>query len=182
MAAHGHGLRSFSWLMAFNCAGVVALQPWLSPRLRRFDGSRLLAVSSLLFGLGYGLNALVPGLARALGALGLGGAHGWALALYLASAALWTVGEVVGFPVASALTADLAPVALRGRYQGAHAMMWGMSMGLSPILGGQMIAWLGAPALWALCLGMAAAVAAGHLAAAPARRRRLAALAATDRG
>jgi MFS family permease len=174
MKAHGQGSRGFAWLMAFNCAGVVALQPWLAPRLRRFDSSRLLAISAALFGLGYGLNALVPGLAQSLADLGLGGADAWGLALYLAGAALWTVGEVVGFPVASALVADLAPVALRGRYQGAFAMVWGMSMGLSPILGGQVIDGLGAPALWALCLGVGAAVAAGHLLAAPARRRRLA--------
>jgi hypothetical protein len=37
---------------------------------------------------------------------------------------------------------------------------------------------LGAPALWALCVGIGAAVAVGHLVAEPARRRRLAALAA----
>ncbi|HEX8106898.1 MAG TPA: MFS transporter [Kofleriaceae bacterium] len=89
-----------------------------------------------------------------------------------------TVGEVVGFPVASSLVADLAPVALRGRYQGVNAMVSGMSMALSPILGGQVIDQLGAPALWMLCLGIGAAVAAGHLLAAPARRRRLAALTA----
>ncbi|HET7502560.1 MAG TPA: MFS transporter [Kofleriaceae bacterium] len=180
MKAHGHGSRSFAWLMAFNCAGVVAIQPWLTQRLRRFDGSRLLAISSALFGLGYGLNALVPALARSLSDLGLGGAHPWGLALYLAGAALWTVGEVVGFPVASTLVADLAPVALRGRYQGAFAMVWGLSMALSPILGGQGIDQIGAPALWALCLGVGLAVAAGHLLAAPARRRRLADLAAAD--
>lgn len=178
MKAHGQGSRGFAWLMAFNCAGVVVLQPWLAPRLRRFDSSRLLAISSVLFGLGYGLNALVPGLAGSLAGLGLGSARGWGLALYLAGAGLWTVGEVVGFPVASSLVADLAPVALRGRYQGAYAMVWGMSMGLSPILGGQVIDQLGAPALWGLCLGVGALVAAGHLIAAPARRRRLAAVTA----
>ncbi|HEX3765511.1 MAG TPA: MFS transporter [Kofleriaceae bacterium] len=178
MKAHGHGSRGFSWLMAFNCAGVVVLQPWLARRLRRFDGSRLLAIASLLFGLGYGLNALVPGLASSLAELGLGGAHAWSLALYLAGSALWTVGEVIGFPVASTLVADLAPVALRGRYQGAFSMVWGMSMGFSPIVGGQMIDRFGAPALWALCLCVGTAVAAGHLIAAPARRERLAVLAA----
>jgi MFS family permease len=176
MKAHAHGSRAFAWLMAFNCAGVVALQPWLTPLLRRFDGSRLLAVSATLFGLGYGLNALVPGLAGALAGLGLGGAHAWGFALYLAGAAFWTVGEVVGFPVASSLVADLSPVALRGRYQGAFSMVWGMGMGLSPILGGQVMERLGAPALWGLCVGLGLAVAAGHLATAPSRRRRLAAV------
>lgn len=175
MKAHGQGSRAFAWLMAFNCAGVVVLQPWLTPRLRRFDGSRLLAVSAVLFGLGYGLNALVPGLAQTLAGLGLAGPDTCRFAVYLAGATFWTVGEVVGFPVAAALVADLAPVALRGRYQGTFAMVWGMAMGFSPILGGQVIDHLGAPALWVLCVGVGIAVAAGHLLAAPARGRRLAA-------
>jgi MFS family permease len=174
MKAHEHGSRAFAWLMAFNCAGVVVLQPWLAPRLRRFDGSRLLAGSAVLFGLGYGLNALVPDLAGSLAGLELGGAHAWGFALYLAGAAFWTVGEVVGFPVASSLVADLAPTALRGRYQGAFSMAWGMSMGLSPILGGQVMERLGAPILWMLCLALGILVGAGHLVAAPSRRRRLA--------
>jgi len=156
------------------------LQPVLTPMLRRFDGSRLLAVSAVLFGLGYGLNALVPGLAQGLAGLGLGGAHTWGLVLYLAGAAFWTVGEVVGFPVAASLVADLAPIAQRGRYQGAFAMVWGLSMSFSPILGGQVIEHLGAPVLWLLCVAIGGLVAAGHLVAAPARRRRLAELKTTE--
>jgi MFS family permease len=174
MKAHGQSSRAFAWLMAFNCAGVVVLQPWLSARLRRVDGSRLLAISAVLFGLGYGLNALVPDLARSLAGAGLGSAHAWGLVLYLAGAAFWTVGEVVGFPVAAALVADLAPITLRGRYQGAFAMVWGMGMSVSPILGGEVIERLGAAALWALCVALGVLVGAGHLVAAPARRRRLA--------
>jgi MFS family permease len=173
MNSHGQGSRAFAWLMAFNCAGVVALQPWLAPRLQRFDGSRLLAVSAVLFGVGYGLNALVPGIAQSLAEVGLGSADIWRFALYLVGAAFWTVGEVVGFPVASALVADLAPVELRGGYQGAFAMIWGMAMTLSPVLGGYAIDHLGAPVLWMLCLAVCVAVGAGHLIAAPARRRRL---------
>jgi MFS family permease len=180
MKAHGQGSRAFAWLMAFNCAGVVVLQPWLAPLLRRFDGSRLLAASVTLFGLGYGLNAFVPGLAQLLAGSGVGTAPAWGLGLYLGGAAFWTVGEVVGFPVASALVSDLSPVALRGRYQGAFSMVWGMGMGLSPILGGQLMERFGAPALWGTCVAVALATAAGLLATAPARRRRLAAVAAAQ--
>jgi len=174
MTAHGHGARAFAWLMAFNCAGVVVLQPWLTPRLVRRDPSHLLAVSAVLFGVGYGLNAVVAQLAHAAAGLGLGGEGPWSFVLYLVGAGFWTVGEVVGFPVASSLVADLAPVALRGRYHGAFSMVWGMSMALSPILGGQVMERFGALTLWTLCLGLGLAVAAGHLATAPARRRRLA--------
>jgi MFS family permease len=164
MADHGVGSRGFSWLMAFNCLGVVLLQPWLSPLLRKVDGARLLATSALLFGIGYGLDAVVS-----------------TLPLYLLGAAFWTVGEVVGFPVAATLVADLAPVELRGRYQGAFSMTWGLGMALSPVVGGQVMHRLGAPVLWWGCLAAGALVAAGHLLTAGPRRRRLAELAAGER-
>lgn len=164
MADHGVGSRGFSWLMAFNCIGVVLLQPWLAPLLRPVEGARLLAASALLFGLGYVLNAFVS-----------------TLPLYLLGSAFWTVGEVVGFPAAQALVADLAPVELRGRYQGAFSMVWGLGMGLSPILGGQVMHRFGAPVLWWSCLVVSSLVAAGHLLSAGARRRRLAEVAAAER-
>jgi MFS family permease len=87
--------------------------------------------------------------------------------------ALWTVGEVLAFPVANAIVADLAPVHLRGRYQGAFTMSWGVAFTVSPLVAGEVLSRLGAPALWAGCLAVGLAVAAGHLAIAPARRRRL---------
>lgn len=57
-------------------------------------------------------------------------------------------------------------------------MCWGLAFTLSPIAGGGLLARAGPTALWLACLGAGLLVAAGHLAAAPARRRRLAALAA----
>jgi MFS family permease len=117
----------------------------------------VLALSSLLIGLGFGLNA-VSG----------------SIPAYLAGAVLYTVGEVIGFPVASAIVADLAPPDLRGRYQGAFAMSWGLAFTLSPLLGGEVLHRLGGPALWLGCLALGALTALLHLAAGPARRRRLA--------
>jgi len=58
IAAHGRGPAAYAFLMALNCAGVVVLQPVLSPRLQRLDAAGLLAVSALLFGAGFGVNAL----------------------------------------------------------------------------------------------------------------------------
>lgn len=159
MQAHGLGPSAFSFLMGLNCAGVVVLQPLLARRLARVDRSRLLAAMALLFGVGYGVNALELGLA------------GYAL-----GTACWTVGEVVGFPAAAALVADLAPVELRGRYQGAFSMSWGVAFTLSPLLAGELLARAGARVLWLACLGIGAAVAAGYLATGAARRRRVEAL------
>ncbi len=163
MAAHGVGPSAFAYLLALNGAGVVLLQPLLSTWLRGFDAGRTLAVSSLLFGLGFGLNAFAG-----------------SLPVYVVGVLLWTVGEVVGFPVAAALVSNLSPADLRGRYQGAYSMCWGVAFTLSPLLGGELLGRLGGRALWLICLAIGVAVALGHLAAAGPRRRRLAALHAAE--
>jgi len=159
MAAHGLGPSAFAFLMALNCAGVVLIQPILSHRLVRFDAARLLALSTLLFGAGYGVNAI-----------------GGSLAVYGLGTALWTVGEVIGFPVAATMVANLAPASLRGRYQGAFSMCFGIAFSLSPLAAGEVLQRLGGRALWLLCFGVSLAVAAGHLLTAEPRRRRLAAM------
>jgi MFS family permease len=159
MAAHGLGPSAFAFLLALNCMGVVLIQPILSPRLYRFDAARLLALSTLLFGAGYGVNAV-----------------GGNLAVYGIGTALWTIGEVIGFPVAATMVANLAPTSLRGRYQGAFSMCFGIAFSLSPLAAGEVLQRLGGRALWLLCLAVALAVSAGHLLTAEPRRKRLAAL------
>jgi MFS family permease len=81
---------------------------------------------------------------------------------------------VLGFPYAALLVADLAPRELRGRYQGAFSMCWGIAFTLSPLLGGGLLAHRGPAVLWGACLVVGVAVALGHLVAGPERRRRLA--------
>jgi MFS family permease len=154
MAAHGFGPSAYAILMAANCAGVVLLQPLLGPLLSRRDPARLLAAQALLVGLGFGVNAL-----------------GGSLWVYGLGTALWTLGEVVGFPTAAALAAELAPAELRGRYQGAYSMAWGLALTLGPIAGGELYGRGGGRTLWLACLLLALFLAAGHLAAGAARRR-----------
>lgn len=157
VAAHGVGPGGYAFLLWLNCAGAVLLQPLLGPWLRGKDSARILACSALLFGLGYGLNTLEGG-----------------LPLYAVGVALWTLGEVLGFPAASTLTADLAPPALRGRYQGVFVTTWGAAFALSPLLSSALAAWAGARTVWLACLAAGALAALGHLAAAGPRRRLLA--------
>jgi MFS family permease len=157
MSAHGLGPSAYAFLMALNCAGVVLLQPMISPRLARVDAGLLLALSTLLFGLGYGVNAI-----------------GGSLVVYSVGTALWTVGEVVGFPVASTMVANLSPPELRGRYQGAFSMCWGIAFTVAPLGAGEAMQRFGARTLWLICFAVALAVSFGHLVTAEPRRRRLA--------
>ena len=113
MNAHGVGPGTFAALLSINGLGVVVLQPLLGPTLARKDLGRLLAASALLIGCGFGVNALA----------------GWLppLPVYLAGVVLWTMGEVVGFPAGATVVANLSPPELRGRYQGAFSMSWGVA-------------------------------------------------------
>ena len=163
MSAHGVGPGTFAALLSINGLGVVILQPLLGPTLARRDSGRLLALSAVFIGSGFGVYALAGPLPP--------------LPVYLAGVALWTLGEVTGFPAAATVVANLAPAALRGRYQGAFSMAWGVAFTIAPVLGGEVLTRAGAIALWATCLAIGLAVAAGHLAAAGPRRRRLAAVA-----
>ena len=158
-AAHGVGPAGFSLLMAMNGLGVVLLQPLTTRAVARADGARMLAASAVCIGAGMGLNAFQG-----------------SVPAYVLGSATWTVGEVIGFPVAAALVADLAPPALRGRYQGAFTMSWGIAFTVGPLLGGAILERLGGRALWIGCFAVGVLVAAGHLAAGPARRRRLGAV------
>ncbi len=168
MNAHGVGPGTFAALMSVNGLGVVILQPLLGPTLARLDGGRLLAASAVFIGTGFGVNALA----------------GWLppLPVYVAGVVLWTIGEVTGFPAAAAVVANLSPPALRGRYQGAFSMAWGVAFTIAPVLGGEVLTRAGGGALWATCLAIGLSVAVGHLLAAGPRRRRLAAIAAGDQG
>jgi len=164
MEAHGLGPSAFAFLMGLNCVGVVILQPVLANKLQRFDAARLLASSTLLFGAGYGVNAI-----------------GGSLPVYAVGTSLWTVGEVIGFPVAATMVANLAPAALRGRYQGGYSMCWGIAFVISPLAAGETMQRFGTRTLWLVCLAVAIAVAAGHLLTAEPRRRRIAALSSAEK-
>jgi MFS family permease len=156
-AAHGVGRGGYALLLCLNCVGAIVLQPLLSSFIALRDPTRALVASALFLGTGYGLNAFAA-----------------TLPLYAVGVLLWTVGEVLCLPVASALAAALAPPELRGRYQGVYALVFSGAFALSPFLSGELAARAGARTVWLACFAAGVAVALGQLAVAGPRRRRLA--------
>ncbi len=156
MTRHGFGPAVYGRVIAVNGVLIVALQPLAAPRLARFDTGAVLAAGSVLVGLGYGAYALCQ--------------SAWHFA---AATAVWSLGEILVLPVASAVVASLSPPDLRGRYQGLYGLVFGVAMLASPVAGAAALERLGPRALWAACLALSLLVALGHLAASGARRRRL---------
>jgi MFS family permease len=149
----------FGLVMGVNGVLIVLLQPFTGRWVGGLRRSTVLALAAVLTGLGFGMHALSDSMALA------------ALAV-----AVWTLGEIAQAPVAPSVVADLAPAELRGSYQGAYHMLWGLAASAAPALGGQVLGRAGANTLWLGCLVLGVAAAGWHLVIAGARRRRLEAL------
>lgn len=146
MTAHGMTSETFGRVLALNGVIIVLVQPFLGPVLARHDRSRTLAVGSALVGLGFGLNAI---------------AH--TVPMYALGVAVWTLGEMGVLPVANAVVSDLAPPEVRGRYQGAYGLSFGLAVCLAPVLGMFVLEHAGSAALWGGCFVAGLVVAVGHL-------------------
>jgi MFS family permease len=159
MGDDGLSPSRYGAVIGLNGLLIVLVTVPLTRVLQRYPRSRVLAVASVLTGLGFAATAW---------AHSPGG--------YAATVVVWTVGEVVGAAVGPAVVADLSPAAMRGRYQGMFSLSFSVAALVGPPLGGAVYSSLGGTALWAACGVLGLATGAGHLAIAPARRARLAQL------
>ncbi|HMK92735.1 MAG TPA: MFS transporter, partial [Thermoleophilia bacterium] len=148
---HGVSAQQWGYLLAFYAiAGAVAQYPvirWLRGR----DHVRALAVASACIGIGLGGAVMAPaGVAT----------YGFMLAI--------SFGVVLLIPLTATVAAELAPVALRGRYMGAWTLVQMGGYGLGPTFGGLALGRLGPSkaAVVTACAGLAG----GVLFAATARR------------
>jgi MFS family permease len=159
MAAHGHSNATFGAVIGLNGVLIVALQPFAARALSRFRRSQVLATSAVLVGFGFGVYTL-----------------GSSAAVYALGVALWTLGEIGVATYGMAIVAELAPVHLRGRYQGVFSMSWGLATMVGPVAGSLLADRFGSRALWSACLAAGVLIGAGHLSIAGARQKRLAEL------
>jgi MFS family permease len=146
MRAHGISTAEFGGLLAINGILIVMLQPFAGEVVRERSRTLVLALASLILGVGFGLNAWVG---TVLG--------------YAGAIAVWTIGEILFAPVSTSLVADLAPAHLRGVYQGVFAVVFTSAFAAAPAVGGYIMANAGARWLWIDCFATCAAVASGFL-------------------
>jgi len=135
--------NQYGFIMATNAAMVVLLQFVTTRITSRFQHLPVLAVGSLFYALGVGSVA-----------------WGWNFPTFLASMAILTIGEMIMIPTSTALTANLAPAEMRGRYMGIYGLTWSIGFGVGPVLGGYLNDNIAPAAIWhgGLLLGVAAAI------------------------
>ncbi len=114
----GFDASTYGLLQALNGTIVVLFELAVISWTQRFDRFRMIALGSLLIGLGFMTLTWAESLPALIGFI-----------------LIWTLGEMIESPLASAVAADRAPEHARGRYQSAYGSMFGVAWMLGPVLG-----------------------------------------------
>ncbi|HEU5377979.1 MAG TPA: MFS transporter, partial [Ktedonobacteraceae bacterium] len=148
MQLHGLSAAQYGLAIAVNGLVVVLCGLPLSHLFSRCSPWRVLAISALLIGAGFGLTSLAD--------------HLVSLPFYAGSVALWTLGEILFIPTSATIVALLSPPSCRGAYQGIARTSWGLSACLGPLVGGFTLQ-LWPAYLWVSCAILGLFVAGGFL-------------------
>ncbi|MFC7309432.1 MDR family MFS transporter [Streptomyces monticola] len=145
MGVDGFSSSDFGVAIAVNGVLIVALQIPVTRFIEHRDPRRLLVISSLLAGYGFGLTAFA-------GSLGV----------YALTVCIWTLAEIINAPTQTSLVVRLSPLHGRGRYQGMYTLSWAVAALTAPLVGGQVIDRYGAAWLWAGCAVIGTVAALGY--------------------
>lgn len=143
---HGISAQGYGWILALNATMVVFMQFWVTRRIKTQIPMMMMAVGTLLYGVGFGM-------------------YGWGSTLlwFMFAMVVITVGEMILAPVGSTLVARFAPEHMRGRYMAIFGFSWGIAFGIGPLLAGFVSETFGPNWVWYISLIIGLISAAGYL-------------------
>jgi predicted MFS family arabinose efflux permease len=121
----------YGLLFTINTVMIVFMEVPLNAATSHWPHRRALAIGSFLFAAGSGAFVFATGPAA-----------------IIAGMVIWTFGEMMLFPQASAYVADIAPPHRRGEYMGAYSLSFSLAFAFAPWAGTAVFAEFGAVALW----------------------------------
>ncbi|MFJ2263978.1 MDR family MFS transporter [Streptomyces sp. NPDC087844] len=145
MGAAGFTPADYGLVIAVNGVLIVVLQLPVTRFIQHRDPKRLLVVSSLLAGYGFGLTAFA-------GSVGV----------FALTVCVWTLAEIVNAPTQTGLVVRLSPAQGRGRYQGMYTMSWSVAALVAPLMAGVVIDRFGATWLWGVCAAVGTVAGLGY--------------------
>jgi MFS family permease len=137
-------------LFAVNTLMIVTMEMILMEKIRRYPLTRMINISFVLLGFGFGL---LP--------FGRGFAYG-AMAM-----AIMTFGEMLSMPLVSALIAGRADDTNRGRYMGLFSLVFSLAFIIAPAGGTAIYGKFGGDAVWFVCAALCFLLAAAFSALRP---------------
>jgi len=146
----------YGGLFVLNTLIIVALEVPINMAMAHWSARPATALAMVLVAIGYGALAVAQA----------------PLAIAL-TVVVWTFGEMIFFPTATAHVAELAPPGRIGEYMGAFAGTFSLALIVGPWLGVALLDRIGAPAMWSAMFvcGLAAAALGGLAGGATSRRR-----------
>lgn len=143
MQRDGLGSSAFGVVIGLNGILIVVLQVAVTRLIARVSFTVLLVGSAAITGIGFGLTYFASNI--------------W---FYAATVVIWTLGEAVLAPTATAVVVSMAPARLRGSYLGVDSLASSLPSMIGPALGGAALGIAGDGALWGGCfaVGMISAV------------------------
>ena len=133
LKSDGHGPTFYSALLSLNAVMVICLELLFTKYVQHLPARVAVALGIGLVGVGMNLYAAGP-----------------AVAMFVIATVLWTVGEMIGTPTASAWPGRVAPAHLRGRYLAASAFPMQIGFAIGPVIG--VAVWqTSAASVWWLC-------------------------------
>ncbi|MEU6817532.1 MFS transporter [Streptomyces sp. NPDC046860] len=145
MGQAGFTPADYGTAIAVNGVLIVALQIPVTRFIEHRDPRRLLVLSSVLAGYGFGLTAFA-------GSVGV----------FALTVCVWTLAEIVNAPTQTGLVVRLSPVHGRGRYQGVYSLSWSVAALVAPLMSGAVIDHFGARWLWGACAVIGTAAGLGY--------------------
>lgn len=140
---HGISESQYGWLMAINASMGVVLQMSITKITKKYSPILMCALGAFLYVIGVGSVAF--------------GSTFWHFAISLIIA---TFAELIFMPTAISVVSRLSPPGMRARYMGFYSLSFGLSRGISPLMGGLLNDNISPSAIW---LGGALMAAIGSL-------------------
>lgn len=131
----GYSESFYGGLFVLNTLIIVALEVPLNVAMARWPSRPALTVATVLIAVGFGALAV----ARSVGAIGL-------------TVVIWTFGEMIYFPTATAQVAHLAPEGRTGEYMGAFSSTFSLALIVGPWMGATLLDRIGGPFTWLVML------------------------------
>ena len=150
-SVYGMAENRIGQLFAVNTLMIVALEMILMEKIRKYPLTRMINLSFILLGVGFGLIPLGRGFAFAAFAM-----------------AIVTFGEMLSMPLVTALIAGRADDTTRGRYMGMFSFSFSLAFIISPAAGTAIYERFGGDAVWIVCAAVCLLLAAAFSALRPA--------------
>ncbi len=140
----GYAESIYGLILGLNGVIIVLFEIPLTALTRRMSPMRVMALGNAFVGLGIGCVAFSESV------------NGYVMAMII-----FTIGEMIGMPVALAYVSRLAPEKMRGRYMGIYGLAWASAITLGPSIG--MLCFSKSPFLFWLGCGVIGVVSAAVL-------------------